>query len=84
LRQTQGGFAHSPLPNAAMQHYVRSNRTIRIKDMTRILNALRTRFSATQNVDAHMAVHTLSDEEFAHRNMRRTDVARMIMTNSAW
>ncbi len=52
--------------------------------MTRILNALRTRFSATQNVDAHMAVHTLSDEEFAHRNMRRTDVARMIMTNSAW
>ncbi|MEP1519402.1 hypothetical protein [Ascidiaceihabitans sp.] len=52
--------------------------------MTRILKALRTRFATPSSLQTHMAVHGFNDAEFADRGMKRTDVARMIMTNAAW
>ena len=52
--------------------------------MTRILESLRAGFSGTNVLATHMAVHGLTDAEFADRGMKRTDVARLMMLNTAW
>ena len=52
--------------------------------MARLFSKIRANFSSTSTISQAMEIHAMSEAEFAARGMKRVDVARSIMLNTAW
>jgi hypothetical protein len=52
--------------------------------MSRLFSRIKSSFDTTSTVAKAMDIHALSDQELAERGMKRIDVARAIMLNTAW
>lgn len=52
--------------------------------MSRLFSRLRSSFDSTSKAAQALEIHALSDYELAERGMKRVDVARAIMLNTAW
>ncbi len=52
--------------------------------MAKLIQSLKSRFSPDTMAAQAMTVHALGDAELAARGIKRTDIAREIMTNGTW
>jgi hypothetical protein len=52
--------------------------------MSRLFSRLVSKLDTTSTTAKAMEIHALSDKEMQDRGMKRIDVARAIMLNTAW